>query len=134
MGADRLDTFWAVSPEAILGALSTSADRGLSAAEAASRRARYGPNLLHAAPKRSDLRIFLGQFTNPIVLILLAAAVLSLFLGDRPSAAIILVIVLASGALGFWQEYFATDAVAKLLAIVQVPNPEDEARCALLIS
>ncbi|HEX9531489.1 MAG TPA: magnesium-translocating P-type ATPase [bacterium] len=120
MGVDRLDTFWAASPEAILGALSTSADRGLSAAEAASRRARYGPNLLHAAPKRSDLRIFLGQFTNPIVLILLAAAVLSLFLGDRPSAAIILVIVLASGALGFWQEYFATDAVAKLLAIVQV--------------
>src|SRR5712692_7742024 len=120
MGVDRLDTFWAASPEVILGALSTSADRGLSAAEAASRRARYGPNLLHAAPKRSDLRIFLGQFTNPIVLILLAAAVLSLFLGDRPSAAIILVIVLASGALGFWQEYFATDAVAKLLAIVQV--------------
>ncbi len=120
MAADRLDTFWAAPPEAILGALSTSADRGLSVAEAVARRAHYGPNVLHAAPKRSNLTLFLGQFTNPIVLILLAAAVLSSFLGDRPSATIILVIVLASGGLGFWQEYFATDAVAKLLAIVQV--------------
>ncbi len=121
MDVDRLaDTFWAIPPEAVLGALSASAERGLSAAEAASRRAHYGPNLLHAATERSDLALFLGQFTNPIVLILLAAAVLSLFLGDRPSAVIILVIVLASGALGFWQERGASDAVAKLLAIVQV--------------
>jgi len=121
MNSDGLtDTFWAASSETALRALATSVEHGLAAAEASLRRVRYGPNLLHTTRERSDLVLFLGQFTNPIVLILLAAAVLSLFLGDRTSAIIILVIVLASGALGFWQERSANDAVAKLLAIVEV--------------
>jgi Mg2+-importing ATPase len=121
LSVDRFsEAFWATAPKGALDALSTSAERGLSAAEAAARRARYGPNLLRAAPTRGNLRLFLGQFTNPIILVLVAAAVLSYFLGDRPTAIIIVVIVLASGALGFWQERSANDAVAKLLAIVQV--------------
>ena len=121
MTADRPgEAFWATAPKAALDALSAPAERGLSAAEATARRAHYGPNLLHAGPTRSSLSLFLGQFTNPIVLVLVAASVLSYFLGDRPTAVIILVIVLASGGLGFWQERSANDAVAKLLAIVQV--------------
>ncbi len=44
---------------------------------------------------------------------------MSLFLQDRTDAALILAIVLASGVLGFWQEHAATDAVAKLRALVE---------------
>lgn len=115
-----MESFWAVAPQAALDALSTSADRGVSAAEAAARRVRFGPNLLHTAASRGNLSLFLGQITNPIVLVLVAASVLSYFLGDRSTAVIIIVIVLASSGLGFWQERSANDAVAKLLAIVQV--------------
>jgi len=72
-------------------------------------------------PAVSDtLTLLLAQFKNPIVLTLLAAAGLSLFLRDSTDAVIILVIVLVSGLLGFWQERGAADAVEKLLAIVKI--------------
>ena len=64
--------------------------------------------------------IFLGQFKSPIILLLLFAAILSAFLGDVADALIIMVIVLASGILGFWQEYGANSAVEKLIAMVSV--------------
>jgi len=63
--------------------------------------------------------LFIGQFKSPIILILVGAAILSLFLQDRTDATLILAIVLASAVLGFWQEYSATNAVAKLRALVE---------------
>jgi P-type Mg2+ transporter len=65
------------------------------------------------------LALFIAQFKSPIILILIGAAIVSLFLQDRTDAILILAIVLASGVLGFWQEYAATDAVAKLRALVE---------------
>ena len=65
------------------------------------------------------LSLLFGQFKSPIILILVFAAVLSLCLGQATDALIILAIVLASGLLGFWQEWGAADAVKKLLALVQ---------------
>ncbi|MGZ5028021.1 MAG: magnesium-translocating P-type ATPase, partial [Methylobacter sp.] len=67
-----------------------------------------------------NLRLFLNQFKNSIVLILLFATGLSFYLHDRVDAAIILTIVLVSGLLGFWQEKGAAGAIEKLLAIVQI--------------
>ena len=61
----------------------------------------------------------MAQFKSPIILILLIAAGLSLFLGEATDALIILAIVLASGLLGFGQEWGAADALGKLLALVQ---------------
>ena len=61
----------------------------------------------------------LKQFQSPITLILIGAAILSLVLGDRTNASIILAIVLVNSVLGFWQERGAADAVAHLLAVVQ---------------
>ena len=63
--------------------------------------------------------LFVAQFKSPIILILIGAAIVSLFLQDRTDATLILAIVLASGVLGFWQEYSATNAVAKLRALVE---------------
>ena len=73
-----------------------------------------------AKGRTSVLGLFLGQFTSPIVLLLIAAAVISVFLHDATDATIILTIVLASGLLGFWQERGAAGAVAKLLSLVEV--------------
>ena len=50
---------------------------------------------------------------------MIGAAIVSLFLQDRTDATLILAIVLVSAVLGFWQEYSATNAVAKLRALVE---------------
>ena len=94
----------------------------MTGAEAKQRLARYGSNLLKP-PKRSDvLTLLLAQFKSPIILILVFATGLSFVLRDPVDAFIILTIVLVSGLLGFWQERSATNAVEKLLAIVQITS------------
>ena len=62
----------------------------------------------------------MSQFKSPIILLLVFAAGLSIYLHQAADASIILVIIFISGLLGFWQERSAADAVAKLLAIVQI--------------
>ena len=92
----------------------------MTSAEAEQRLTRYGPNRIKAKSRTDALTLFVGQFKSPIIIILLLAAGLSLFLRDAADAFIIIAIVMVSGLLGFWQEKGATDAVQKLLAIVQV--------------
>ncbi len=93
--------------------------QGLASADAGRRLARVGPNVLQARKRTGELILLLGQFKSPLILILLFAAGLSFFLHDAADALIILGIVVASGALGFWQERGAAHAVDKLLAVVQ---------------
>ncbi|HZP82176.1 MAG TPA: magnesium-translocating P-type ATPase [Chthonomonadaceae bacterium] len=111
--------FWNVTAAELLPRLQTT-PQGLSDAEARQRLARSGANLLKRKTRTDAVTLLLAQFKSPILLILLAAATLSFFLGDHADTLIILVIVLASGLLGFWQERGAADAVEKLLAIVQI--------------
>ncbi|HEY5468557.1 MAG TPA: HAD-IC family P-type ATPase, partial [Coriobacteriia bacterium] len=117
--AERPTAFWATAADEALKALD-AAPTGLASAGAAERLRRFGPNTISQKQRRSPLMLFLAQFRSPIILILIAAAILSAFLGDPSDATIIIVIVLASGVLTFWQEHGARDAVEKLLAVVQV--------------
>jgi Mg2+-importing ATPase len=111
--------FWSLSVAELPQPLQT-AKEGLSGSEARQRLAFYGSNRLKP-PRRSDvLTLLLAQFKSPLILILLFATALSLFLHDPVDALIILTIVIVSGLLGFWQERSATNAVEKLLAIVQI--------------
>ncbi len=114
-----LSTFWGLTTEQTLDQLKSS-PRGLSAQVAQQRLSQSGATSLKPKRQANALVLLLNQFKSPIILILVAAAVLSSFLGDVLDAVIILVIVLLSGLLGFWQERGAADAVAKLLALVQV--------------
>jgi Mg2+-importing ATPase len=116
-GAARL--FWSLPAGEVLGGLG-SGPQGLTAAEAASRLAGAGPNRLHEARGATALQLLVRQFASPLVLLLAFAAALSLAVHEADDAAIILVILLASGLLGFWQEWGAADAVRKLLAMVAV--------------
>ncbi|OPY28841.1 MAG: Copper-exporting P-type ATPase B [Methanocella sp. PtaU1.Bin125] len=111
--------FWSVPLPGLYRRLTTGTD-GLS--EDAARRllAQYGPNQLRPKRHVDAATLFIKQFTSPIILILLFAAVLSSFLGDPTDAVIIMVIVLFSGVLGFWQEYEASGAVEDLMALVQL--------------
>jgi P-type Mg2+ transporter len=111
--------FWSVPVEEILKELGTFS-QGLTNTEAEQRLKRFGFNRIKP-PKKSDaLTLLIGQFKSPIILILIFAAGLSLVLHDSVDALIILSIVLVSGLLGYWQERGATQAVKKLLEVVQI--------------
>jgi P-type Mg2+ transporter len=111
--------FWSVPLLELLQQLQTT-PQGLMNEEARQRLLRYGSNLLKPKKKSDARTLLLAQFKSPIILILIFAAGLSFFLRNPIDAVIILVIVLVSGFLGFWQERGAVNAVEKLLAIVQI--------------
>ncbi len=114
-----LSSFWSIPPEELLRQLNTRQE-GLDEGEAQERLKQYGANLLEARKKSYPLLLLLSQFKSPIILLLVFAAGLSIYLHQAADASIILVIIFISGLLGFWQERSAADAVAKLLAIVQI--------------
>lgn len=87
---------------------------GLSGDEAAVRLARFGPNRLGDDDGNHPVGVLFRQFRSPMVLILLAAALLSSALGEVDEAVIVSTIVMASTGLGFAQEYRAGQAVADL--------------------
>ncbi|MGA7852017.1 MAG: HAD-IC family P-type ATPase, partial [Candidatus Acidiferrales bacterium] len=87
---------------------------GLTAQEAEARLDQFGPNEPAAKKRRSFLSDLLHQFTNPLVLILLIAAVASAFLGEKVDASIIGIIVLLSTAIDLSQTYRSQRAVEQL--------------------
>src|SRR6516164_526911 len=87
---------------------------GLSSAEAAARQLRYGSNTLEERRRLSLPFKFLSRFRNPLVIILLAAAVISALTGDLTSLIIISTIVLMSAALDTVQEFRAEEAAEHL--------------------
>ena len=89
-------------------------DSGLNRDEAARRLSEHGPNELQAAETTPAWRTLMEQFKNVLVLMLLAAAVVSGALGHGLEATAIAVIVLFAVVLGFVQEYRAERALAAL--------------------
>src|ERR1700681_3164440 len=114
-----LDNYWSLSPEIAFKILSCSGN-GLSASDADSRLQQYGSNTLKAKSNSSGFILFLSQFKSPITILLIAAAILSMALGDFTDAVIILVIIFISSFLGFRQEKGATNAIDELLKMVQI--------------
>jgi Ca2+-transporting ATPase len=104
----------ALAAEQVAAALGCDPAGGLSAATAAERLARHGPNRLAERPPRPAWRKFLDQFRSMLVLILLGAAVVAGLLGDFRDAAVIAVVVLLNATLGFVQEHRAERALAAL--------------------
>jgi P-type Mg2+ transporter len=104
---------WAMPGTQVLAALGSSTD-GLSTDEAARRLVRHGPNLLAQSTAPGAWRLAVRQFQSPLVLILVAGALIALVLRQWLDAVIILAIVLGSTALGFAQEMRASQAVARL--------------------
>ncbi|QDG54089.1 cation-translocating P-type ATPase [Persicimonas caeni] len=105
---------WSISPTDVLAALETDAEHGLEASEASQRLAECGPNELEERAGTHPLTILWEQFTSVMVLILIAAAVLSAFLGKPLETIAISAIVVLFGILGFFQEYRAERAMAAL--------------------
>ncbi len=116
---NSVEKFWSLKTEDAFKNVS-STDNGLSSNEAKARLKKYGDNTFKAKSRSSSVMLFLLQFKNPITILLIAAALLSMGLGDFSDAFIILFIILVSSSLGFWQEKGAANAVAELLKMVQI--------------
>lgn len=94
-----------------------SSPHGLTAKEAAERLARHGPNELEAAEGVSAWKIFSEQFKDPLIYILLVAAVVTAMLGELVETFVILAVVVINALFGFIQEYKAEQAIRALSAL-----------------
>src|SRR3972149_9820575 len=94
-----------------------TAPLGLTKEEAHERLDKYGLNAIPEVKKKSNLTKFAKQFTNILVVILIAAAVASFILGERLDAAVILFIVVVNALMGYIQESKAAKAIEALKTI-----------------
>ncbi len=91
-----------------------SSPQGLSEVEARKRLEKYGPNLLKEIKKNPPLMMFLDQFRDFMILVLIAAAIISGIIGELSDTIAIVVIVVLNAIIGFIQEYRAEKAMAAL--------------------
>src|SRR3989344_2236227 len=91
---DFMPAFHAMTAKQALSELKSNAEHGLSVGEVEKRLSLYGPNELKEAPKKGLLAMFIEQFTDLLVIILIIAAVISGFLGEWIDAAAIIAIVI----------------------------------------
>src|SRR5258705_12300747 len=87
-------------------------DVGLDEAEVSKRHELYGKNVLPVDEGTNWFKLILGQFTDLMVIILIAAAVISALLGDTKDVIVILAIVILNAILGVYQEFRAEKALA----------------------
>ncbi len=107
-------TPWTIAPHDLCDALSTDPRTGLSPDEAQRRLQQQGPNQLTEAKGKSPLRLFLEQFQGVVIWVLIAAAVISGFMGEMIDTIAILVIIIINAVLGFVQESRAEQSLAAL--------------------
>ncbi len=112
---------------------------GLSEDEANKRLEGFGLNILPSPKVPSVFKIFISQFTNPFIFILLAAALLSLFLHEYNDLFFILIVILLNAFVGTWQENKAEKSAAalknllKINSLVKRDNFETEINAANLV-
>ncbi|MFA5176554.1 MAG: calcium-transporting P-type ATPase, PMR1-type [Candidatus Omnitrophota bacterium] len=106
--------FYNLSVEQASQALNTSLESGLSLAESKQRLEQFGLNQLSAKKGITPLDIFLGQFKDFMIWVLIGAALVSGFLQEWVDALAIIAIVILNAVLGFIQEYRAEKSLAAL--------------------
>ena len=114
-----LQNWHALEASAVVASWRVDPARGLAGSDAADRLLQHGANELTRQRAVSAWALFANQFRNVLVAILIAATVLSAFVGEYVDAAIIMAIVVFCAGLGFVQEYRAEralDALRTMLA------------------
>ena len=100
--------------EEVLKNLGTCREKGLTDLEAKERLERYGPNELKEKPKEGFLSKLIDQFSDFLVLILIAAALFSILIGEIRDSIVIISIVIINALLGIYQEAKAEKALEAL--------------------
>ncbi len=128
---------WHLLPISEALQLTGSNPKGLTTSEAQERLTKYGPNILQEKKKKPAWLMLLAQFKDVMILMLIAAAIISGLVGELSDTVVILIIVLLNAVVGFVQEYRAekamealkkmsapTAAVLRNGATVQIPASE----------
>lgn len=97
-----------------------SDEKGLSTKEARLRLQRHGYNKIEEKDKISPIRIFFSQFSSPLMWILVAAVIASIFIGEKTDAIVIGIVIVLNSAIGFAQEYKAEKAIEALKSIASL--------------
>ncbi|SPO05178.1 related to Na+-transporting ATPase ENA-1 [Cephalotrichum gorgonifer] len=106
-----------IKPTDLAGILGTHVVNGLSAAEAAARLERDGPNKVEAAKGTSAWQIFLRQISNSLTLVLVIVMVLSFCIQDYIEASVVAAVILFNIVVGFQQDYKAESQMQQLLSL-----------------
>jgi Ca2+-transporting ATPase len=114
------NSWHSLSCEEVFERLKTSED-GLSSTDAAERLAKYGVNELGEEERTSRLALFVNQFKNPLIGVLIVATVISVLVAHFIDALVIAVVIILNVAIGFFQEYKAETA---LQALKSMAGPE----------
>ena len=120
-GSPSETPWYAQDAEAVIAAVDTDRDRGLSAAEAARRLAEHGPNSIAAEPAPSVWQVSLRQLADPMNLMLVAVAIISLIIGQLSVGILVSALVVLNVVLGARQELKARASV-DALAKMQIPQ------------
>ncbi len=110
---EKEPTWHTMSIESVEAALKTGRS-GITPEEAKRRLEEFGPNILREKKGPSALMIFASQFKNYLILVLVAAAIIALFLGDFTDALVITIVIILNALLGFFQEYRAEKSIEAL--------------------
>lgn len=113
--------WYALDPDAALAALTTNVDTGLSSREASSRLETYGANVIASEPSPTWWAIALGQFRDPMQIMLLAVTVVSFAIGQTPVGLLVGALLLLNIILSTRQELLAQASV-NALATMQIPQ------------
>ena len=106
-----------LTTDAVAARLRVDPAQGLASDEAARRLAQTHPNEITEQRRRSLLMLFVSQFTDFMILVLIAAAIIAGIVGEPQDSIAIGVILLLNAAIGFIQAYRAERAMAALLRI-----------------
>ena len=105
----------------VAAGLGTDPTRGLSASEAADRLAQFGPNVITSEKPPSLWLIALGQFRNPMNIMLVAVSIVSFAIDETSTGIIVALLILLNVVLGSRQELKARESV-NALSNLQVPH------------
>ena len=111
-----MNNYYAMTKNEVIAELSIK-EQGLTSQEALQRLEKYGENTLPEKKKRSKVEIFLEQFKNYLIFILLIAAIIEIFMGKYTEAIAIFVVLLINATLGYTQEYKAQTSIEALRRI-----------------
>jgi Ca2+-transporting ATPase len=107
-----------LSAEEILQRMQTSLKHGLTMEEVERRQKIYGKNVISQKQKIHPLKLFLYQFHQPLVYILIGAGAITLALNERVDAAVIFGVTLINAVIGFVQELKALSAIESLVKAI----------------
>jgi Ca2+-transporting ATPase len=118
--AERSPEYYRMTVQEVLDGLRTS-EKGLSREEAERRRAEHGPNELTTDVRTPKWLLFLSQFRDVLVIVLIVAAAISFAIGSFRDGTVMVIIVVVNAIIGFVQEYKVSRILESLKTLIQSP-------------